>query len=175
MDSKEIQSVHPLGDQSWVFIVRTDAKAETPILWPPHVKCWLIAKTLMLGGIGDRRRRGQQRMRCWMASLTRWTWVLSELRELVMDTEAWLAVIHGVPKNQTRLSNWLNWPDWPGEFIFQCLNIFSLTYCSWTFQGQSTEVVCHSLLQWTTVCQNPPPLSAHFGWPYMAMLIVSLN
>ena len=60
---KEIQPVHPKGDQSWVFIGRTDAEAKTPILWPPHVKSRLIGKNLMLGGIGGRRRRGQQRMR----------------------------------------------------------------------------------------------------------------
>ena len=72
LDCKEIQPVHPKGDQSWVFIGRTDANAETPVLWPPHVKSWLIGKALMLGGIGDRRRRGWD---VWMASPTRWTWV----------------------------------------------------------------------------------------------------
>ena len=68
LDSKEIQPVHPKGDQSWVFIVRPDAEAETPILWPPDVKSSFessLEKTLMLGGIGGRRRRGQQRMVGW--------------------------------------------------------------------------------------------------------------
>ena len=74
LDWKEIQPVHPEGDQSWVFIGSTDAEAETPILWPSHMKSWLIGNTLMLGGIGGRKRRRQQRMR-WMASRTRWTWV----------------------------------------------------------------------------------------------------
>ena len=69
LDCKEIQPVHPKGDQSWVFIGRTDVEAETPILWPPDTK------TLMLGKIEGRRRRGQQSMRGWMASPTRWTWV----------------------------------------------------------------------------------------------------
>ena len=69
LDCKEIQPVHPKGDQSWVFIGRPDAKAETPILWPPHVKSWLIGKTLMLGRIRGRRRRGQQRMR-WLDCIT---------------------------------------------------------------------------------------------------------
>ena len=68
LDSKEIQPVHPKGDQSWVFIGRTDAEAESPVLWPPDVKSGLIGKTLMLGGIGGRRRRGRQRMRWLMAS-----------------------------------------------------------------------------------------------------------
>ena len=57
LDYKEIQPVHSIGDQSWVFFGRTDAKAETPILWPPHAKIDFLEKTLMLGGIGGRRRR----------------------------------------------------------------------------------------------------------------------
>ena len=63
LDCREIQPVHSKGDQSWVFIGRTDAKAETPVLWPPVVKIDSLEKTLMLGGIGGRRRREQQRMR----------------------------------------------------------------------------------------------------------------
>ena len=75
LDWKEIQPVHPKGDQSWVFTRRTDAEAETPILWPPHVKSWLIGKDPDAGGIGGRRKRGRQRTIWLMASPTRWTWV----------------------------------------------------------------------------------------------------
>ena len=67
LDSKEIQPVHPKGDQSWVFTGRTDAEAATPILWPPHVDS--LEKTVMLGGIGGRRRRGRERMR-WLDGIT---------------------------------------------------------------------------------------------------------
>ena len=75
LDCKEIQPVHPKGNNSWIFIGRTDAEAETPILWPPDTKNWLTRKTLMLGKIEGRRRRGRQKRDDWMASLTRWRWV----------------------------------------------------------------------------------------------------
>ena len=111
LDCKLIQPVHPKGDQSWVFIGRTDAKAETPILWPPHAKSWLIGKDS--GGTRGRRRRGRQRMR-WLDGITDLMHMsLGEFRELVMDREAWHAAIHGVTKCRTWLSDWteLNWMD----------------------------------------------------------------
>ena len=105
MDYKEVHPVHPKGEQSWVFFGRNGAKAETPVLCHLMQRVDSLEKTLMLGGIGGRRRRGQQRMR-WLDGITDLIEIgLCGLWEMVMDREAWRATIHGVAKSQTRLND----------------------------------------------------------------------
>ena len=106
LNCKEIQRVHPKGDQAWVFIVRTDAEAETPILWPPQAKGWLIGKDSDAGRDWGQEEKGmtEDKMAEWHHRLDGhefgWTPGVGD------DREAWRAAIHAVAMSRTRLSDW---------------------------------------------------------------------
>ena len=100
---KIIKEINPKWNQSWIFIRRTDAEAETSILWPPDEKSWLIGKDPDAGKDGRQEEKWMTEDK--MASMIQWTWVWSN-SETVRDREAWCAAVHGVTKSWTQLSNW---------------------------------------------------------------------
>ena len=112
LDGKEIQPVHPKGNQSWIFIGRTDAEVETPVLWPPHGKNWLLGKDPHAGKDRKQEEKGMTEDD-WIIWWHHWLdgHEFEQAPELVTDREAWHASVHGVTKSQIWLSHWteLNW------------------------------------------------------------------
>ena len=128
LDCKELQPVHSKGDQPWIFFGRNDAKAETPVLWPPHAKSWLIGKDWCWEGSGVGGKGDNRGWDGWMASLTQWTWVW-------VNSGRWWwtgrpGVLWFMALDMTEWSNWIEL-----NLIFHCI------YVSYLYSDNNNYVI----------------------------------
>ena len=129
LDCKEIQPVHPKGDQSWVFIGRTDAEAETPILWPPHAKSWLIGKDSDAGGDWGQEEKGTTEDEIgWMASLTRWMWGWVNSRSWWWTGRPGMLRFMGSQRVGHDWATKLNWTEALCKFKLRAWQLFSVIF-----------------------------------------------
>ena len=145
LDCKEIQPVHPKGDQSWVSLEGLMLKLKLQYFGHLMRRADSFEKTLMLGGIEGRRRRGWQRMR-WLEGITDSVDMgLGGLQELAMDREAWRAAVHGVAKSRTQLSDWteLHFLCWPRLFLW---GNYRIMWLSQRLRNLQRETVYHLVL-----------------------------